>query len=370
MGCCYSPPTMLFVNEEEKQANAEIEQDTNKLKKLDELKFKLLLLGAGESGKSTLLRQMRKVHGMEFGNEELLEIKPHLQQNVMESMKTLCMWSKILYDQGKMDTKVSDDNIELRDKISSIYDKGSFTEELHNEFKILLDDDGIKNTIKYKPQYQLIDTWEYLFSRMHLFYNDDFIPTFKDLIHCRQRTVGVQKLRFQLKNNKNNSISEVYEIFDVGGQKNERRKWFDFFDNTTAILYVAALSGYNQLLWEDQKNNRMRESIGIFRGIINMETFKDTHMILFLNKIDLFRERIKKYPVTDYFKTFKGDIYDENEIINYFKNKFLAQRQGNAKNKPIFVHITHATNTQSVETIFNCVRDVVVSTELENQGFL
>merc|ERR1712154_480106 len=116
------------------------------------------------------------------------------------------------------------------------------------------------------------------------------------------------------------------------------RKWMLFFDNvmltiqayqhnTAAIIFVAALSGYNQLLWEDNRNNRMRESIGLFRRIVNLDVFRGSHVILFLNKSDLFEKKVGKYSVKDHFKDYEGEE-TRDEIIKFFKTKFKEQMRG------------------------------------------
>eukprot|EP01084_Bolivina_argentea_P042455 78268_1 len=302
MGCLSSAPQP---SKDEVAADDEINKAKEKYKKVEQIKYKLLLLGAGESGKSTLLKQMRRLHGRQFDQSELLAAKPHLTQNVIEAMRTLAIYSDILGDQGK-DTKVSDSNFEIRDRVARMSDKQTFTQQHCEDFNKLWADPHIKKTLEYRNQFQLIDTAEYLFERMHLYWRDDYIPTFEDLIHSRQRTTGVNKIKFVLSDN-HGALEEIYEIFDVGGQKNERRKWMHFFDNTAAIIFVAALSGYNQLLWEDNRNNRMREAIGLFRGIVNLDVFKDSHVILFLNKSDLFEKKVGKYPVKEHFKGFDGE---------------------------------------------------------------
>ena len=48
-------------------------------------------------------------------------------------------------------------------------------------------------------------------------------------------------------------------MFDVGGQRNERKKWIHCFDDVTAVIFVAAISEYDQNLYEDHKTNRMHE---------------------------------------------------------------------------------------------------------------
>ena len=56
-------------------------------------------------------------------------------------------------------------------------------------------------------------------------------------------------------------------VTDVGGQRGERRKWIHCFTEVDAILYVAALSEYDQVLLEDSTKNRMKESLELFRNV-------------------------------------------------------------------------------------------------------
>lgn len=46
----------------------------------------MLLLGAGESGKSTLVKQMKIIHGHGYTNEELLSYRPTVCDNLVSSM--------------------------------------------------------------------------------------------------------------------------------------------------------------------------------------------------------------------------------------------------------------------------------------------
>ena len=58
-------------------------------------------------------------------------------------------------------------------------------------------------------------------------------------------------------------------MFDVGGQRDERRKWIQCFNDVTAIIFVTACSSYNMVLREDPSQNRLKESLDLFRSIWN-----------------------------------------------------------------------------------------------------
>lgn len=95
-------------------------------------------------------------------------------------------------------------------------------------------------------------------------------------------------------------------MLDVGGQRSERRKWIHCFDCVTAVLFCASLSEYDQKLREDDSQNRMKESLLLFDEICNSPWFRDTSFILFLNKTDLFREKIQRIPITSCFPQYNG----------------------------------------------------------------
>merc|ERR1712228_724991 len=90
-----------------------------------------------------------------------------------------------------------------------------------------------------------------------------------------------------------------YHLFDTGGQRSERKKWTHCFENVDGVIFVASLSHYNQMLFEDDSCNALDESINLFEEICNNQAFeKKTNMILLLNKKDLFALKIMRIPIT------------------------------------------------------------------------
>jgi len=247
------------------------------LDKMQRVSFKLMLLGAGEGGKTTLLRQMKRLHGGGFTESELKDSKPFIIRNVVEAMRTLAIYSELLSDSGE-DTKVSKENEEIRSRVAGLNENQEFTREIWEDFEKLWNDKGIRNTYDLSHRFQLIDTAEYLLSNMSRFWKSDYIPLFEDLVHSRNRTIGVNRLSFAI-TDQSGKVTEAYELYDVGGQRTERRKWVHFFDHITAIMYVAALSSFNQTLFEDARINRLVESLALFRGVINMDGLEHAYIV-------------------------------------------------------------------------------------------
>ncbi|PRD25541.1 UNVERIFIED_CONTAM: Guanine nucleotide-binding protein G [Trichonephila clavipes] len=159
-------------------------------------------------------------------------------------------------------------------------------------------------------------------------------------------------------------------MFDIGGQRSERRKWIQCFDDVGALLFVVALSGYDMVLQEDNSVNRLQESLQLFSSICNNRFFINTSMILFLNKLDLFREKILysgrhlRYYMVDY----DGPDYDVDSGALFAQHKFQAQNKHTGK--VIYPHFTTATDTSNVQVVFQVVMDTIVRENLKTATLL
>ncbi|XP_016367675.1 guanine nucleotide-binding protein G(i) subunit alpha-2-like, partial [Sinocyclocheilus rhinocerous] len=158
----------------------------------------------------------------------------------------------------------------------------------------------------------------------------------------------------------------LFRMFDVGGQRSERKKWIHCFEGVTAIIFCVALSAYDLVLAEDEEMNRMHESMKLFDSICNNKWFTETSIILFLNKKDLFEEKITRSPLTICFPEYSGaNKYDE--AASYIQTKF--EELNKKKNtKEIYTHFTCATDTKNVQFVFDAVTDVIIKNNLKDCG--
>jgi guanine nucleotide-binding protein subunit alpha len=102
------------------------------------------------------------------------------------------------------------------------------------------------------------------------------------------------------------SKDTVYRIIDVGGQRSERKKWMHHFEDVDLVLFLVALSEYDQALYEDGSVNRLQEALDLFHSICQSQWFTRTAVQLVFNKTDLFREKLKHSPLETYFPDFLG----------------------------------------------------------------
>jgi guanine nucleotide-binding protein G(i) subunit alpha len=90
----------------------------------------------------------------------------------------------------------------------------------------------------------------------------DFVPNEHDVLRARTKTTGIAETRFNM-----GQLS--IHLFDVGGQRSERKKWIHCFEAVTSIIFCVALSEYDQVLLEESGQNRMAESLVLFESVVN-----------------------------------------------------------------------------------------------------
>lgn len=167
-------------------------------------------------------------------------------------------------------------------------------------------------------------------------------------------------------------------MFDVGGQRSERKKWIHCFENVTTILFLVAISEYDQLLFEDETVNRMQEALTLFDSICNSRWFVKTSIILFLNKIDRFKEKLPVSPMKNYFPDYEGKLNqngtdgrdhhksniseggpDYAAACDYILNRFVSLNQH--ETKQIYTHFTCATDTTQIRFVMAAVNGTETS---------
>jgi len=307
---------------EEEKAN----RDINILLKDDKRKIdsevKLLLLGAGESGKSTVAKQMKIIHLHGFSNEERLTYKSIIYNNVLSSMKALV-------------TAAMDLNVSLGKNVADAADRirncdtqfsGNLTSETGRDISSLWHDDGIRKVYVRQNEFQLNDSAAYYFDNVERLADKNYIPTEQDVLRSRAKTTGIIETEFSVEKTK-------FRMVDVGGQRSERKKWMHCFQDVTSVIFCVAISEYDLKLYEDDQTNRMHESLKLFKEICNSKWFIDTAMMLFLNKRDLFEEKIKKVDLTVAFPEYTGGLNYEN-AVTFIKDKFFSP-----KRKPKEAHL-------------------------------
>ncbi|EYC01589.1 hypothetical protein Y032_0106g3771 [Ancylostoma ceylanicum] len=316
---------------------------------------KLLLLGAGECGKSTVLKQMRILHDHGFSQEEADQQKGVVYNNTVQAMAMILRAMNSLKISLEDPSKEADARVVL-DTIKAGQESEPFTPELTQALKNLWADPAISVTaISRGNEFQLTESAPHFLSSIDRIAAKDYKPTEHDILLSRIKTTGIVEVKFQMKN-------VDFRVFDVGGQRSERKKWIHCFEDVNAIIFIAAISEYDQVLFEDETTNRMVESMRLFESICNSRWFINTSMILFLNKKDLFAEKIQRTNITVAFPDYKGaQTYDE--ATAFIEEKFEGLNAN--PEKTIYMHQTCATDTNQVQMILDSVIDMIIQANLQ-----
>lgn len=367
MGIC----TTKDLTEEEQQAKNDkkiskaIDKDLRKDEREDKQMNKLLLLGAGASGKSTLFKQMHILYIGGYNDEEREKFIPAVYSNVIVSIQALCENSDAFAKEDD-EFKVGENLQKTKAEICALEEEAMLTPEIATNISALLEDPGIKLTYKNRSKFQLSDSTDYFFEKLAEIAKPDYVPTEQDVLRTRVPTTGIVENEFDIEGN-------IFRMFDVGGQRSERKKWIHCFENVTAVLFVAAISAYNQVLYEDEKTNRMVESLTLFESISENDFFNNTAMILFLNKKDIFADKLKEFPLEDHFPEFQptnsNKEKDEEQQLEYYgeAEEYLTLLF-EEKREVVYTHVTVATDSNNIFIVFQAVKDIVIKKGLERAG--
>lgn len=324
--------------------------------------IKVLLLGAGESGKSTIFKQMKIIHQEGYSQEECEQFRDIVYGNTLKAIKALVSASL------NLDIPVEEpENRERAEMINNLDNEvllnvqKVWDEKLAHDIGKLWKDPGIQKVFECRNQFQLDDSAPYYFNSIDRIASPEYIPTEQDVLRSRVKTTGIVETDFKLNN-------QTVKMIDVGGQRNERKKWIHCFEGVTAIIFVSSLSEYDQKCYEDDTTNRMNESLLLFDEICNSRWFVDTSVVLFLNKMDLFKDKIQKTDLNVAFPEYDGGCNFER-AANFIKEKYQSTCRHKG-NKTIYAHLTCATDTGHLKKVFDAIQDIILQKTLKDQGLM
>jgi len=318
--------------------------------------IRLLLLGIGGSGKSTVAKQLRIIYNNGFSSQELADYKSVLQLNCLKSMKTLVQAVKKLNLKMPREVKDFTETFEKMNPLTTALD-----ESLVSPIKKLWNCESIQEAYTQNYNITIPPCAQYCFENVEKMSKSDYIPDYQDILQARQRTTGIIETFFKV--DKYN-----FTLVDVGGQKSERRKWIYCFEGVTALLYCVALDEYDLTVVEEEGVNRLHESVKVFEETVNEQAFMKTSVILFLNKDDLFKEKIKNVDLSVCYPDYTGGK-DYDKAREYIKNLFITKNK-TPGDKTFYVHTTCAVDTENIRFVFNAVRDMIFSERLKNSGIV
>ncbi|KAG5045092.1 hypothetical protein JHK82_014470 [Glycine max] len=329
-------------------------------------------------------RRFREADAEENAQEaELKSYIPVIHANVYQAIKVLHDGSKELAQNDVDSSKyvISHENQNIGEKLSEIgarLDYPCFTKELAQEIERLWEDAAIQETCARGNELQVPDCAHYFMENLERLSDANYVPTKEDVLYARVRTTGVVEIQFSPVG-ENKRSGEVYRLFDVGGQRNERRKWIHLFEGVTAVIFCAAISGYDQTLYEDENKNRMMETKELFEWVLKQPCFEKTSFMLFLNKFDIFEKKILNVPlnVCEWFKDYQPVSTGKQEIehaYEFVKKKFeelyFQSTAPDRVDRVFKIYRTTALDQKLVKKTFKLVDETLRRRNLFEAGLL
>ncbi|KAK3590192.1 hypothetical protein CHS0354_041249 [Potamilus streckersoni] len=368
--------------------------DAEREKKQREIQ--LLVLGGAGSGKSTFIKQLRINYGDGFPELEREKFNHQVHDNVVNAINTVLDQMKTLqipFD-NEANKKKAAEFQERNPKISFISllnqlpddeiesTKGAnclmSTTELTKRFayvnlkynglqtadiEIVLniwEDSGVQRCYKRRAEYKgniLSNGEQYFLENMKRVLAPQYIPTLQDILYIRRPTFGVIDHYFYIDDH-------AYRVIDVAGQKSQRKKWIHFFEMVTSILFFVPLSEFDEYLEEDKTLNSVQDSLQTFHEVSHNQYLERTDFLLFLNKYDLFVEKLKWKRLQVCFPD-----YDDNNTpeacVKYIRELFHQHRPCH---KHVYTHVSCATDVSIMRDILSKVLDIITEINLRKAG--
>ena len=319
----------------------------------------LLLLGPSESGKSTVLKQIRLKYGAStFSAEEVAAYRSIIWQNVLLIARQLLAAMKSL----QLEHNVAGQHVDRITAAALMREDDRVPGDLCEAIGAAWAEAERLKLLDQASRFTLLDSVHYWFQSENLkrIFAADYAPTEADILQSRAATVGVQNHDFEVRDH-------VLRIVDVGGSKTQRNAWLSLFAGSSAVCFVAAIGSYYMALETDAGINRLQDAMALFDAVINHKHLAATPVILFLNKIDLFKRALKVHPLSialpEYVPDERGSV---EHAAGYVRSRFLDLN--NHADRAIYPHFTHATDKRQLQKIIVSVTDVLLSAALSRVG--
>jgi len=184
------------------------------------------------------------------------------------------------------------------------------------------------------------------------------------VLKARLKTIGVSEYKFEME--AGDQRGTQWRIVDVGGSRFQRPTWVPFFDNADAIIFLAPISAFDQVLTEDPKVNRLEDSVLLWKGLCQNKLLANVDLVLFLNKCDILQRKLESgIRLVRYVRSYEDRSNDMETASKYFRGKFNAiQRTYSPIPRKFYGYCTSVTETTTTAGILASVRDIVLRQHL------
>ncbi|RYP89224.1 hypothetical protein DL770_004522 [Monosporascus sp. CRB-9-2] len=303
---------------------------------------KVLLLGTADSGKEEILKQIGNIHLGGSSEYDFELCRPAIYRNVLSCAKAVVQAMEQFHICPEVDANkeyceylmnyqfVSDPNQRLDANVG---------EAIASLWK----DPCIKKL-------NLTETATYFFDEIHRIAAPDYLPNEIDVIRAQREASGIREIRFQWDR-------LMIHLFDVGDQILEPKKWIHSFEDRITIIFVVNLAGYDQVLLEGSSPTQLMESLMLFESVVNSVEFHRSSIVLLLDKVDLFKQKLPRSPLADYFPDYSGGS-DVDKAAKYIFSRFNLVNRAKLS---LFLVLRNHTDRSTTRLVGAAIVDTILT---------
>ncbi|KAJ7460374.1 G-protein alpha subunit-domain-containing protein [Mycena galericulata] len=196
-----------------------------------------------------------------------------------------------------------------------------------------------------------------------------YVPTNDHILRARLKTLGVSEHRMRL-SDPYGGISREFRIFHVGGQRS--MKWVPYFDDVDAIIFLASISAFDQVLTEDSRVNRLADSLEVWKAIVSNKLLEKANMILFLNKVDILQAKLASgIRLADFLPSYGRRPNDFDSASRYVKHQFSSiLKQSSLIPRIFYCHLTNVIDNKSTTYVLAGIRDHLMRFNLKESHLI
>eukprot|EP01084_Bolivina_argentea_P249010 416676_1 len=365
----------------------------------------ILMFGCDGSGKSTILRQIKCIYNNGFDNhnrKHITGIHKHCVYQMKLTLHQLEIWNM---NNENPFLKLSEIGLNAKKFIMDIDETiVIWNDQIVSALKTLWSEESIKEIYKKTLLTNIDYNCVYFFHKLDTLSNPNYVPDDIDVVLYKRNISCVTEETFNVPADLNEFIQKRYymsdtteEIFksyqpnkyhviNIAKQNSTGRKWISCFADFRTVIFVADLACYdcfgadygetivNAYVWKyfydlhipyelieliirfygkRRVNNKMIETLKLFDYVCN-DALKDSDLILFLNKIDLFSSKIQNnisIKVCPAFKSFNGREDSFDKTTKYIRKAF-SSLNNMPNRKRIRIHLTNASDNYSIQRAF------------------
>jgi len=333
--------------------------------------MKILLLGAGEAGKSTILKQLQMLYEQKL---DPVFYRQWLCRNSVTSARGLVEIAQsrsMEVDAGKAEIilGLDDGEVPSEEGVKAIEEIWA-TGVLQTAYDMNQKD----------PKLWLPDHAVYYISQIRTFIDTKFVPTHSQMLLTRSLTAGVNAVGFSdqvdgayllahcpvaaqmLGTNELPSDTKLdWEVIDVGGQRAERKKWMEKLKEALGLIFTVGLPEYAQVLYEDPDTIRMQESLDLFKMWANHKDFARKPVVIAFTKKDLFASQFNLEKFKNFYKDFETPEGSDEEIakaaLEHIKNSFKNLLEN--KRKKLETFFINTTDKDDFRDMLEGLKEIV-----------